>query len=306
MAYSKNTANDIIVPKKWYERLPRDAWSHYEKINQPDQWFEVYKLTPSIYALYEDGQFEEVISYLVLGEKKAALIDTGNGIGDIKSVVIRLTDLPITVVNTHTHGDHIGGNHLFNDIAVLDTDFSRDRALNGQTKEQMGDFLEGDMVWKPLPEYFDPSDWRIRPFKVTRWLKDGDKVDLGSRKLEIIHTPGHSPDSVCILDRENRMFWTGDTFYPAPIYVYSPTTSLDQFISSFGKMTELMPHYDWVLPSHNEPRIEKPLIKKCYEAALSIREGTAGPYTEGVAAGIKVKRYDYGRFSLIVRAEQHG
>jgi hypothetical protein len=60
---------------------------------------------------------------------------------------------------------------------------------------------------------------------------------------------------------------------------------------------------DWVMPSHNEPAIEKHLIKKCYEAAVSIRDGTAGQYTEGVASGIKVHRYDYGRFSLIVKAK---
>ncbi|MBT5642324.1 MBL fold metallo-hydrolase, partial [Candidatus Bathyarchaeota archaeon] len=81
-------------------------------------------------------------------------------------------------------------------------------------------------------------------------------------------------------------------------------TNLDQFIESFRKMTELIPEYEWVMPSHNEPRMEKHLIKACYEAAISIRDGTAGEYSEGVASGINVHRYDYGRFSLIVRAER--
>ncbi len=304
MAYSDNTESDIIVPKKWYDRLPREAWSHYEKIVQHDPWFEVYRLTDTVYAIYEDGQFEEVISYLVLGKEKAALIDTGNGIGDIKSLVEKLTDLPIMVVNTHTHGDHIGGNHQFKEIAAPDTDFSKDRAKNGQSKEQMGHYLEGDMAWKPFPSYFNPETWRIHPFNVTRWLKDGDKIDLGGRVLEVIFTPGHSPDSICLLDRANKIFWTGDSFYPAPIYVYSPTTSLDQFIKSFAKMVKYMPYYEWVMPSHNEPKIEKHLIKECYEAAKSIKAGTAGDYTEGVASGIKVHRYDYGRFSLIVKANR--
>ena len=303
MAYSNKTQDEIIVPRKWYEKLPREAWSLYEKVEQPDPWFEVYRLTPTVYAVYEDGQFEEVNSYLVLGDERAALIDTENGIGDIKALVGRLTELPVTVLNTHTHGDHIGGNHLFRDVAVLDTPFSRDRAAKGQTREQMGHYLDGDMVWKPLPAYFDPDRWSIRPFKVTRWLRDGDKLELGGRTLEVVHTPGHSPDSVCVLDRANRLFWTGDTFYPAPIYVYSPTTSLDQFTESFRRMTDMMPHYDWVVPSHNEPRMEKHLIGECYEAAKSIRAGTAGSYREGVAAGIKVRRYDYGRFSLIIRAD---
>ncbi|MBN2335180.1 MBL fold metallo-hydrolase [Candidatus Bathyarchaeota archaeon] len=304
MAYSNGTEGEIIVPRKWYEKLPRPAWNSYPKVVQPDGWFEVHRLTDTVHAIYEDGQFEEVISYLVVGEDRAALIDTGNGIGDIKALVERLTGLPVTVVNTHTHGDHIGGNHQFSEIAALDTPFSRERAEKGQTKEQMGHYLDGDMVWKPLPPYFDEESWRIHPFSVTRWLRDGDIVDLGGRKLEIVHTPGHSPDSVCLLDRANRVLWTGDSFYPAPIYIYSPTTSLDQFIDSFAKMASLAPHVDWVMPSHNEPRMEKRLINECYEAAVSIRDGTAVLYTEGTASGVKVRRYDYERFSLIVRADR--
>jgi glyoxylase-like metal-dependent hydrolase (beta-lactamase superfamily II) len=304
MAYSNDTESDIIVPKKWYDKLPREAWSSYEKVDQPDEWFGVYRLTDTVYAIYEDGQFEEVISYLVIGGEKAALIDTGSGIGDIKKLVKEITDLPVMIVNTHTHGDHIGGNHQFSEVFAFETDFSRHRAKNGQSKEQMGHYLEGDMVWKPFPDYFDAETWKIHPFKVTRWLKEGDVIDLGGRTLEVIHMPGHSPDSVCLLDRENKLFWTGDSFYPAPIYIYSPTSNLDQFIASFAKMVRLMPHYEWVMPSHNEPKIEKHLIKECYNAAKSIKASTAGPYTEGVASGIKVHRYDYGRFSLIVRAER--
>jgi glyoxylase-like metal-dependent hydrolase (beta-lactamase superfamily II) len=304
MAYSDDTESNIIVPEKWYEKLPREAWSNYEKIDQPDKWFEVYKLTDTVYAIYEDGQFEEVISYLVIGEEKAALIDTGNGIGNIKKLVTGLTDLPVIVVNTHTHGDHIGGNHQFKEVMALETEFSKKRAEKGQTREQMGHYLDEGMVWKPFPGYFDEEKWSIKPFTVTRWLHDGDEIDLGNRILEVIHTPGHSPDSICLLDRENELFWTGDSFYPAPIYVYAPTTSLDQFIDSFSKMVELMPHYEWVIPSHNEPKIEKHLIKECYEAAKSIRDGTAGEYSEGVAAGVKVHRYDYDRFSLVVRADR--
>ena len=120
MAYSDDTESNIIVPKKWYEKLPREAWSKYEKVDQPDQWFEVYKLTDSVYAIYEDGQFEEVISYLVLGEEKGIIIDTGNGIGNIKAIIEGITELPVIVLNTHTHGDHIGGNYQFDEVYVFD------------------------------------------------------------------------------------------------------------------------------------------------------------------------------------------
>ncbi len=302
MAYSDDKDEDLIVPRKWWEKLPRAAWGEYRRVDQPDGWFEVYELTETVYAIYEPGQFEEVISYLALGGERAALIDTGNGIGDINAVVKGLTDLPVTVVNTHTHGDHIGKNHMFDEVAVYDCPYSRDSAEKGKSSEYMAHFLDEGMVWKPLPRYFDPEGFHVPPFKVTRWLRDGDEIDLGGRTLEVIHTPGHSPDSICLLDRGARLFWTGDSFYPAPIYIYRPTTSLDEFIGSFSKMVDLTPHYDWVMPSHNEPRMEKHLIEECYEAGKSIKAGTAGPYTEGVADGIPVRRYDYDRFSLIVRA----
>ena len=168
MAYSNDTENNIIVSKRWYDKLPREAWSNYEKVDQPDSWFEVYKLTDTVYAIYEDGQFEEVISYLVLGADKGILIDTGNGIGNIKSVVDGITDLPVAVLNTHTHGDHIGGNHLFDEVYAFDTEFSRDREQNGQTREEMGNYIEGEMVWKDRPEYLDTETWKINPFKVTK------------------------------------------------------------------------------------------------------------------------------------------
>ena len=86
--------------------------------------------------------------------------------------------------------------------------------------------------------------------------------------------------------------------------MYAQASNLDHFIESLGKMTRLIPEYEWVMPSHNEPKMEKHLVKECFEAAISIRDGTAGEYSEGVAGSINVHRYDYERFSLIVRAER--
>jgi len=102
----------------WYDNLLRSHWDKFELIELPEDqdWFEVYKITDSIYAIYEMGQFEEVISYLILGEKRALLFDTGIGVGDIGTLVAALTDLPVSVLNSHTHYDHVGGNHYFEKI----------------------------------------------------------------------------------------------------------------------------------------------------------------------------------------------
>jgi len=105
--------SELIQPAKWWEKLPRPIYDTLERVETSQKWFEVYKLIDDTYAIYEPYQFEEAISYLVIGKKRAIIIDTGTGIGDLKQVVSELTDLPVSVVNTHTHWDHIGNNYQF-------------------------------------------------------------------------------------------------------------------------------------------------------------------------------------------------
>jgi len=300
MAYSKNTDSGLIVPKKWYEAIPRPSWSRFDKIETSQPWFSVYKTTPETYAINEDGQFEEVISYLVLGEDAAALIDSGLGIGDIKRVVKELTDLPVMVVNTHAHLDHTGGNSAFEEIALYDHPFARERA-KGKPREgiDVGNYIGEGMYWKPLPLGVDPATWHTDPFKVTKWMKEGDRIDLGGKGLEVIHIPGHTPDSVCLLERRERLLFIGDIFYPAPIYIYSTESDMDVFIASFRKMVKI--DYDYAMPGHNETKLEKKVVEEVLHAIEAIKAGKAGSFRPGVAKGIRVRRYDYPRFALIVK-----
>lgn len=297
-----DSEDDLIVPKKWFEALPRKSWERFVQIRTSHPWFEVYKLPHEVFAIYEPGQFQEVISYLVLSDKYAVLIDTGYGMGDIKGLVEELTNLPIIVVITHTHIDHIAQNYQFERVAVYDHPFARKNSIIGRNHESVKDALANGMVWKPLPSTFDPNSWNIPPFKVSRWLQDGDKINLGERTLEIIHVPGHSPDSICLLDRNARYLWTGDTFYNAPIYLYSDTTDIDDFISSYEKMFDLTPYYDWLLPSHNETYVDKEIISRVLNAAIEIRDGRGVEYKEQRRGEILIRRYDYTGFAIIVKA----
>ena len=68
----------------WWDKLPRPEWSAFEKIEQDQDWFEVYLVADDVYAIYEPGQFEEVMSFLILGGEQALLFDTGLGIGDMR------------------------------------------------------------------------------------------------------------------------------------------------------------------------------------------------------------------------------
>src|SRR5262249_39137916 len=157
-------------------------------------WFEVYRPAPGVFALYEPRQFEEAISYLIVGRTRAALFDTGMGIGDIQQLTAELTQLPVVVLNSHTHNDHVGGNWQFKDVLGMETDFTRNSAKGSGDDAQAE--IAPNLLCGALPSGFDPKSYATRPWKITGWIRDGYKLDLGDRVLEVIATPGHTPDAI--------------------------------------------------------------------------------------------------------------
>ena len=281
----------------WWDKLPRPEWSEFERIDQDQEWFEVYRVADGVFAIYEPGQFEEVISFLITGENRALLFDTGLGIGDMKRVVEQLTDLEIVVLNSHTHYDHIGGNHQFETIYGRDTEYTRGRAA-GSPPEAVAEFLREGWVWKPLPESFVVEDFRSRPFKITRVIDEGDVIDLGGRKLEILSTPGHAPDAICLLDRDNRMLLTGDSFYLAPLYTHLEGSDFLDYAKTAARLAGLAADIDAALTSHNVPVVEPQYMTALGDAFAAIEGGTAGDYV--VSDGFREYRFD--GFSIIVDA----
>src|SRR5437867_5743201 len=138
---------------EWCRKLPRPAYRALERIGIKDPWFEVYRIRPGVFAIYEPHQAEEVISYLIVGARKALLFDTGMGISNIQAVVAGLTKLPVSVVNSHTHNDHVGDNWRFSDVYGMDTDFTRANARG--SKEDAQAELAPDQVCGALPAGFD-------------------------------------------------------------------------------------------------------------------------------------------------------
>src|SRR5438105_2718140 len=190
----------------WCKGQPRPAYKSLERVRTPDQWFEVYKIRPGVFAIYEPHQFEEVISYLVIGTQKALLFDTGMGISNIKSVVEGPTKLPIRVVNSHSHNDHVGDNWRFHDVYGMRTDCTPANA-RGSTAEAQAELAPGQICGS-LPTGFDPKSYRTKAFHISHWLHDGELINLGERTLEIISVPGHTPDSIALFDERNGLLFT--------------------------------------------------------------------------------------------------
>lgn len=283
----------------WWDSLPRPEWAAFEKVATDQDWFEVYRLMDGIYAIYEPGQFEEVISFLVEGSDTALLFDTGLGIGDIRQVVDDLTDRDIIVLNSHTHYDHIGGNHQFETIYGMDTAFTRSRA-KGSAHEAVAEFLSDGWVWKELPEGFVPAQYRSHPFLISKVVTEGDIIDIGGRKLEILVTPGHAPDSICLIDRENRLLFTGDTFYLAPLYTHLEGSDFDDYSETAARLASLAPAIDSALTSHNVPVVAANYMTALGQAFADIRSGRATDYTDDAGT----REYHFDGFSIIVKEKQ--
>ena len=148
----------------------------------------VKQLSEHIYAMDDAG----ATGYVVLGKEKALVIDTMNASDDLGAVVRSITNLPVMVVNTHGHVDHICGNIYFEEAYLHPADFSL-----AKEHSSFPDFVE---KCKKL-------GLAMPPFKE---IQDKDVIDLGGATLEVIHLPGHTPGGICLLYREERVLFTGD------------------------------------------------------------------------------------------------
>ena len=187
------------------------------KLPLQGRWFDDYFVIEPIdavtFAIGEPRYYQANYSYLIIGANRAVLFDAGTGNRDIVPVVRSLTRLPVTVIPSHLHFDHVGALGHFDRTAVID-----DASLHARTQR-------GELTLQRY-EFLGLAD-SLRPprFKVDEWWPAGARVDLGGRKLRVLSTPGHTPTSVALYDAERRQLFAGDFLYPGALYAFLPGAS---------------------------------------------------------------------------------
>ncbi len=259
---------------RWPDVLPRPGNQRLKQLESVSPWFEVYQVNPGTFAFLEPRHDEEVISYLVLGTERAALIDTGMGIGNIRAEAERLTDLPVIVVNTHAHFDHVGDDHRFAEVWVFDDDSEVVRIERGYTRAECAKYM-GPESYLDLPAGFDPTAYEIQPSQVTRRLRHLQSVELGGRTLTVHHTPGHSPGSICLLDSRDALLFTGDTYYPATLYAHLEGSNFEAYLESMKYLVTLLDRVSHLCPAHNEAYAPKEMLAHVLNAFERITAGQA-------------------------------
>lgn len=234
-----------------------DIGQKYGKDGVKEAMVEVIQIDNNTWRI-EDGF---VRFFLLAGEKKAALVDSGISNSKVKELAISLTDLPLMLINTHGDGDHISGTGDFTEIYMSKEDY--------QGCDLCGRFPNTALVE----------------------LHDRDIIDLGGRTLEIIAIPGHTKGSVAILDVEKRFLFAGDTVQSGHIFMFGPHRIPDKFEESLQKLANEKNRYDKIIASHDEPILEANYVERVLEAWCEVQSGKVN-YSDADLHGMIVKSYD--------------
>lgn len=230
---------------------------HYQiSKNNIDPFVDITQLCDGVWSFIarSPGMGGDARSYLVLGAEKALLIDTGFGIGNLKGLCRFYTDLPLEVVNTHFHPDHIGGNPQFDRVWIhrYDEPFlaamvqaSKERPFFSPARDDF--YTKEDIV--PAKEY------EICPLEI------GHVFDLGGgHELEVLHTPGHSPGGISLLEKKRRMLFTGDAIVYTPIFMFGQIkvdgaqrkyVTIEGFRDALCQLRGRKAEFDGIFPGHH-------------------------------------------------------
>lgn len=206
-----------------------------------DDWFAVEAVALGVIAIGEPRFHQINWNYLILGSRRALLFDTGPGVRDISIAVRALTTLPVTALSSHMHFDHTGGLAKFRNIAMADLPELRACEQGGwfcAADELYRGFREG-MVWTPV--------------KVNQWLPIGSRIDLGGRVLELLHTPGHSTDSVSLWDAEANLLLAADYIYPGSLYAQIPGADLKAYHDTAERLLPMLREDTAIYCAHGDP-----------------------------------------------------
>lgn len=183
-----------------------------------DRWWRVRTCADDVRLIDEPyiEPFYRCNVWHVRGRERDALIDSGMGVVSLREHVPLVTERPLTAVASHTHFDHVGCHHEFPDRAVHRAEAGI--LAHPSRRATLADPYVTDDIFTALPPApYESRTYRVRGTVANRLLDDGDRIDLGNRTLEVIHTPGHSPGGIALWEVATGTLFSGDILYDGPL-----------------------------------------------------------------------------------------
>jgi len=235
-----------------------------------DDYFVVEQIDPATMAIGEPRYYQGNYSYLIIGRQRAVLFDAGTGTRDIVPVVRALTPLPVTVIPSHLHFDHVGALGRLDRTALLDAPSLRARVRDSRLTLGRYEFL-GFLQGLAAPT-----------FRVDEWWAAGTTIDLGERSIRVLSTPGHTPTSVSLYDEPRRQLFVGDFMYPGALYAFLPGASRSAYLASTRQLLALIDPVTRIYTAHmaelpapvRAPVLEVTDLRALEATLLRIEQGT--------------------------------
>lgn len=271
------------------EQQPTDSTAEpYVPVEVEDDWYEVTYVEPRTYIIEEPSSAQGNVSYLILGDDRAVMFDTGagenNAVGDSKVMYLieQITDLPVTLLMSHFHFDHNQNISEFDHVAFIELDY----LVEGTSEEGIYTFSTQELVEGSYPESVEVDEW---------WTPDS-YIDLGNRTIRIVSIPGHTDESAMIVDNENKLMFMGDYLYNGTLFIFGEDnvpvyeTTVDMLIANYDDSYTMY-------GAHGAPAIPHTDLQGLKDILICIEDGSCTPGVFNLW-GYLVYHYELGDMSV--------
>jgi glyoxylase-like metal-dependent hydrolase (beta-lactamase superfamily II) len=250
-----------------------------------DRWFDIKRIDDDITLLFEPHvhPFMRCNIWHVRGRDRDLMIDTGMGFASLVEAARHLLDKPVAAVATHTHADHIGGHHEFDSTivhrheaanlkapALEGTMLQAEYGDGGSVRHRIAGYeLDGGLITALPHADYDLRTYRILPAKVTEVVEDGAIVDLGDRRFEVLHLPGHSPGSIGLWEQATGILFSGDAIYDGQLLDELPTSDIPTYIRTMRRLRELPVS---LVHAGHDPSFGRPRLLELVDSYLAERD----------------------------------
>jgi glyoxylase-like metal-dependent hydrolase (beta-lactamase superfamily II) len=205
-----------------------------------EAWYETRRVGDDVTLIGEPfiKEFYRCNIWHVRGRERDMLVDSGMGVVSLRQHVPLVTEKPCVAVASHTHFDHIGSHHEFPERLVH---AAEEALLAHPTRANtLADPYVTDDIFTALPpEPYVSAEYRVAGAPATRIVADGDMIDLGDRRFEVIHTPGHSPGGIVLFERATGILFSGDIVYDGPLIEDAYHSNAADYVASMERLLAL-------------------------------------------------------------------
>lgn len=248
-----------------------------------EKWFEFQRIDDDITLIWEPHVAPLIRCNIwhVRGGERDMLVDTGLGMASLRDAARHLFEKPLTAVATHAHYDHVGGFHEFPDRAIHGAEAAKvaagfDASLFGNAGDdalldsiRAAGYEVPDELFTALPDPgYDPASYVVPAAPATRTIGEGDVIDLGSRRFEVLHLPGHSPGSIGLWEAGSGVLFSGDAIYDGPLLDELPGSDVAAYVATMKRLRELP--VDVVHAGH-DPSFGRERLRELCDAYLEKR-----------------------------------